>query len=437
MSDIKVTDITTKKKKPIKNWLLLVSLMDQWLGETKSQEKDGAVRYNMFTHKLEVSKKLKWDEEQFDGDNEDRPFDIDSWVYHRQWNLLDTCNLRCEIDKFYPKMNFSETAVISAVEAIAKDNQYNPIKNHILKLPEWDDIPRLDRWLLDWCNASGPKPEIISLVGRKFIIGMIRRGMFPGTKVDNILILEGKQGIGKSTLVRILAGEDQLFSDDIVSDLTDSRQILEKYAGKFLVEIGELGSFSRSDQKLLKRFIVAQADCGRPAYGRYSITVDRSFSFIGTTNDGRYFEDETGLRRYWPIRVSNIDLTELRDYRNQLLAEAVVKWKENELHYFSGSYELELEREYEDFKKGKLKSGNDKLLFWIRDHWSEIINSQNEKELVSGAWLYEFVLGNYEGSFSAKQYSLIMQMLGAKSKRMTSGVWWIVPGEPLPFDPGM
>jgi predicted P-loop ATPase len=142
------------------------------------------------------------------------------------------------------------------------------------------------------------------------------------------IILEGPQGIGKSTACKILAGGDQLFSDGLPLDLSN-KDAMDHPPGKWLIEIAELSAFNKSDLSAPKAFMTKCDDKFRPAYGRKQIIRQRQCVFVGTTNAKVYLKDETGNRRFWPIACGKIDLDGLARDRDQL-AEAVIAYKRGE-----------------------------------------------------------------------------------------------------------
>jgi predicted P-loop ATPase len=135
-------------------------------------------------------------------------------------------------------------------------------------------------------------------------------------------VLEGKQGAGKSTAVKILAGEEN-FSDRPILH-ADARTQQEALQGRWLVEFGELAGMRRADTETLKNFLSSTEDSGRPAYGRFRKDQKRRCVFVGTTNTDDYLSDPTGNRRFWPVKVGRINLEALKWDREQLFAEAVL-----------------------------------------------------------------------------------------------------------------
>jgi predicted P-loop ATPase len=184
----------------------------------------------------------------------------------------------------------------------------------------WDQEPRIERWLIDYAGA--PDTPYVRAISRIVLVAACRRIRKPGSKFDEMVILESSQGTNKSSALRALAFNDDWFTDDLPLH-GDTRRLMESTAGKWIVEAGELKGMGRSDVAALKACLSRQRDEARLAYGHKSARVLRQFVIIGTTNETTgYFRDETGNRRFWPVRIQLFNLEKLRADRDQLWAEA-------------------------------------------------------------------------------------------------------------------
>jgi predicted P-loop ATPase len=213
-------------------------------------------------------------------------------------------------------VSFPKDAVFDAVVPAAKRNPFHPVRAFISSL-EWDNIPRVDRWLATYLGAKDT--PYTRLVSKWFLIGCIARVFDPGCKSDCMMILEGPQGTGKSTALRILGG--QWFSDTPI-DIGNKDAFLAM-RGYWIIEFPELDSFDRSAASRAKAFLSSPIDIYREPYGRTTKEWPRQCIFAGTVNHYEYLQDESGARRFLPVECGKIKTDDLRRDREQLLAEAL------------------------------------------------------------------------------------------------------------------
>ncbi|MFM1991324.1 MAG: hypothetical protein RJA99_4281 [Pseudomonadota bacterium] len=214
----------------------------------------------------------------------------------------------------------SSALVAETVEVIARENAFHPVRTYLEGLT-WDGTTRIDDWLSDFLGVVGT--DYTRLVARFFLIGMVKRVMEPGCKFDYCLVLEGQQGIYKSSALRVLGGG--WFKDtDLDLQQKDAMTALQ---GAWLYEIAELDSLSRAESSKQKSFLSRQVDEFRPVYGRREIRLPRQVVFAGTTNQWEWLRDPTGGRRFWPIEVTEVNLMGLAAVRDQLFAEASVEYR--------------------------------------------------------------------------------------------------------------
>jgi predicted P-loop ATPase len=211
-------------------------------------------------------------------------------------------------------------AVCQAVQSVSRRHAVNPLTDYLGALV-WDGVPRLEAWLVRY--AAAQDSAYVRAAGACWLRSAVARAFVPGIKVDAALVLEGAQGAGKSTVFAVLGGE--YFTDDI-HDL-GSKDAAVAMASAWIVELPELSALGRTDLETLKAACSRQVDRYRPPYGRALVAQPRRCVFGGTTNRAEYLRDETGNRRWLPVKVGAVDLAALRADRDQLLAEAVASWR--------------------------------------------------------------------------------------------------------------
>lgn len=254
------------------------------------------------------------------------------------WRDADDAQLICYVDAAYG--TFSARNYDIAVTKAVDDRSYHPIREFFEMLPAWDGVERADTLLIDYLGAEDT--PYVRAVTRKELCAAYCRVYHPGIKFDSMIVLNGDQGIGKSTLIAKLGGE--WYSDSLnLSDMND-KTAAEKLQGYWIMEIGELAGMRKADLDKVKAFISRQDDKYRASFGRRVTPHPRQCVFFGTTNSQNgYLRDITGNRRYWNVKVPGNgkykpwDMDE--DTVKQVWAEVMVYAKAGEKLYLSPELE--------------------------------------------------------------------------------------------------
>lgn len=239
--------------------------------------------------------------------------DADEW---RPMNDAHVSRIQAEIQKdSLPTL--SRDVMHQAIDAYAAEHPFHPVRHYLDGLV-WDGATRIETWLPRYLGAEDSPYS--REVGKMFLIAMVARILKPGCKADYMLILEGPQGARKSTACDILGGE---WFSDALPDIRAGKDASQHLNGKWLIEVSEMSAMDKAEAAALKAFITRTEERYRPAYGRKEVIEPRQCCFVGTTNKSVYLRDETGGRRFWPVKVGQIDTEGLKAARDQLFAEAM------------------------------------------------------------------------------------------------------------------
>lgn len=230
----------------------------------------------------------------------------------------------------FPKA--TANVALAAMHAVARLNAFDPLKDYLAGL-QWDGQKRIDNWLTTYCGAEAS--NYTREVGKRWLISAVARAMKPGCKADHMLVLEGDQGARKSSALAALAGEEW-FSDALPP--MNTKDASSYLRGRWIVEVAELEAMRR-EMDAVKAFISRQVESYRPAYGREEVDEPRRCVFAGTTNKDAWLRDETGGRRFWPVKVGFIDLDAITRDRAQIWAETVVAYRSGHRWWLEGDVE--------------------------------------------------------------------------------------------------
>jgi predicted P-loop ATPase len=310
---IKLLDALNGSIKPVReNVVLALDGADGGEGKPRIPgipECDGLLAFNEFTNDVVKTRDTPWGSKAGVWDETDE-LELGDWLSRAHW---------------LPPM--SRQTLEEAVSMVARRHRHHPAREYFESLRgTWDGEKRLGTWLARCCRAEGvgapddPLQAYLARVGTWVLMAIVARVLRPGCKFDYMLILEGGQGMGKSTLSRTLA-VDWFADTGLVLGDKDSYQNLQ---GVLVYEWGELDSLTRAEVTKVKQFISSQKDRFRASFDRRPKDYPRQVVFIGTTNESHYLSDPTGNRRFWPVRVTRqIDLDWLRANLQQMFAEAL------------------------------------------------------------------------------------------------------------------
>ena len=292
------------------------------------------------------------------------------------WNESDLGSIQIYLERVYGL--YTPSKLKGILLAIAAERSYHPIRDYLEALPEWDGVPRVETLFIDYLGS--PDTLYIRAIARKMMVAAVARIYEPGVKFDSVVVLNGPQGMGKSSFFAKLGGK--WFSDSLtISDMKD-KAAPEKLQGYWILELGELAGLKKMDVETVKAFITRQDDKFRHSYGYSVEDHPRQCIIVGSTNNGDGFlRDVTGNRRFWPVTCTTNSPHrpwEVESIVPQLWAEAQVLYRTGEQLYLSPEEEKQAGMEQtaaleSDVREGMIAEYLDKLLpeDWDRMDLSE------------------------------------------------------------------
>ena len=309
MSQMKISLETGNPLKTVENVLLIL--------ENDPQLHD-IVIFDEFSNRLYVMGKLPWD----------------SSGRRRDWKDADDAGLRCYMEKVYGITG--KERITDGFLLYCEMHKTNLVQEFLRGLPAWDGVPRLDKLFIDYLGAADN--AYIRAVARKSLCAAVARAMQPGVKYDTMPILVGAQGIGKSTLLRLLGAD--WFNDSL--NTFEGKEACEMIQGSWLIELQELNGLNKSEENAVKQFLSKTDDIYREPYGRRTGRYPRRCVFFGTTNDDEFLRDKTGARRFLPVdcmtqKPAKSVFRDLAGEVSQIWAEALLAWRMGETLYLDNA----------------------------------------------------------------------------------------------------
>lgn len=301
----------------------------------------GKIAYNLFSNRTMVKGDLPWRS-------------VSDKARGDIWQDSDDANLRVYIDITYGIV--APYKINDGLAIIEKKNKYHPIIDY-LNSNTWDKVSRVDTLMIDYLGAEDC--EYTRNVTRKMLVAAVSRVFNPGIKFDYMLVLVGRQGIGKSYIINLLGRE--WYSDSL--NTVYGKEAYEQLQNAWILEMAELSATKKADAEAIKHFISKTEDSYRQAYGKRVDTFKRQCVFFATTNENEFLKDRTGNRRYWPLMVGvNKPLKNLfkdlnKSEINQIWAEALYLYKCGEKLILEGEVEREATLKQEQHLESNSKEG--------------------------------------------------------------------------------
>jgi predicted P-loop ATPase len=323
----------------------------------------------------------------------------------------DVVGIQCWLQRNGGLRRIGKSSTQDAVDRCCRAHRYHPLRDYLTAL-EWDGTARVDNWLTRYLGAEDT--AYTQQIGRMFLVAMVARILRPGCKADHMMVLEGAQGIKKSMACQVLAGD--YFTDNL-RDI-DHKDVSLHLRGVWLVEISEMHAIGRAEATALKAFMSRQEERFRPPYGREEVIEPRQCVFVGTSNKDQYLRDETGGRRFWPVKCGTIDIEGLKADRGQLLAEAVALFEEREPWWPDAAFEAEYIEPQQETR-------------YEADEWANLIEDHLANRMLGDkttiAQIAKEALGLEParlGMAEQKRISAILRRLGLKAKVGNGRRWW-------------
>lgn len=332
----------------------------------------------------------------------------------------DRAQISAHLQRAYNMPRPAQEQLNGVIDMVAQDHSFHPVVEYLEGL-EWDGVGRIETYL------PGAADAYTRRVARLVAVQAVARALDPGVKVDNCLILTGRQGLGKSWFVETMArGWTCTLGPIEGGGLRDTVMAMTR---SWITVADEGFAMKKADAEALKQFVTLTHDVIRLPYAREHVKLPRRQVIWGTTNDAVFLRAQEGNRRFLIVEVAEkLDFGKYSDeYVNQVWAEAVHIWKtsrdkyglkDNPELFLSASEEAAAESvrsmaTEEDSVGGLIQAYLDTLvpanwadmspderISWLRDEEQGIVSGTHPIDVVCSLEIWEIALGRERGKHS-------------------------------------
>jgi hypothetical protein len=342
----------------------------------------------------------------------------------RPWTDRDNTRLRDFLQYQVGLSRIGRETCQEAAQYVGHLQGYHPVKVFLAGL-QWDGASRLSTWLSTYMGA--PNTAYTRAVGAMFMIGMVARVQQPGCQMDHVLVLEGPQGIGKSTALRTLASP-AWFSDQPLDIKGDARAASQHLPGRWILEVAEMQSFKGAAAEAIKNFASRRVEQYLRRHATNEVIEPRQCVIVGTTNESVYLHDATGARRFWPVPVASIDLAALERDREQLLAEALRRHRQGEHWWPDPELERQVFQPEQDIRHDE-DPWTDPITTYVARLAQVTLIDVYRKALADphNAYQPELPPDKFDRKAQHRVREVLVRLGWRRGQRTATGRWWVKP----------
>lgn len=341
---------------------------------------------------------------------------FDRMIYLGKEKMSTTISgkIQIEINKFFKGSSISVKELQRVIDYVANHNIFNPLEEFFTALPK-PTTSHLDSYLVDVCGVVDT--PINRILGRKWLISAVARGMKPGCEVHSALILYGDQKAGKTSFFKIMNPDPNWYLNGKV-DLSNTQKATQTFQGKFLIEFGELAQLKKNQIEDVKDYLTTKIDTYVPKFENYPVDVPRMMVFGGSSNHKDMLSDATGNRRFWCVEIPKgvqIDLKRLEEIKMDLWSEAYQAFLAGESWFLTKEQEEMLSESNNQFME------DDPLQGYLQEelelHGEDSFTATRVNEMAK----------KYDNKTHPRKVASVMSVLGWTSKRTNKGVVYYRP----------